>query len=36
MKKLFVLLLPFMAFLGCTTQEQSEECPVLTVEGGQI
>ena len=36
MKKL-MLLLPFMALLmGCASNEESAQCPVLTVEGGQI
>ena len=36
MKKLF-LLLPFVAMLmGCSSNEKGGECPVLTVEGGQI
>ena len=36
MKKLF-LLLPLLALmLGCTSGEESAQCPVLTVEGGQI
>ena len=36
MKKLF-LLLPLLALmLGCTSGEKSAQCPVLTVEGGQI
>ena len=36
MKKL-MLLLPFVALLvGCSQNEKSAQCPVLTVEGGQI
>ena len=36
MKKLF-LLLPILALMmGCTSDEKSAQCPVLTVEGGQI
>ena len=35
-KKLF-LLLPLMAmFIGCTSNQDGAECPVLSVEGGQI
>lgn len=35
-KKLF-LFLPLMAmFIGCTSNQEDAECPVLTVEGGQI
>jgi len=36
MKKL-MLLLPFVALLmGCASEEKCAQCPVLTVEGGQI
>ena len=36
MKKLFILL-PLMALLlGCSSDEKGAQCPVLTVEGGQI
>ena len=36
MKKLFILL-PLMALLlGCSSDEKGAQCPILTVEGGQI
>ena len=32
-----IILLPFLALMmGCTASQQEEECPVLTIEGGQI
>lgn len=35
MKKI-LLLLPLLAFMSCSTQQQEETCPILSVEGGQI
>ena len=35
MKKLFVLLLPLLALMGCSSDEEAA-CPVLNVEGGQV
>ena len=35
-KKLFLLLPLTAMFIGCTSNHEGAECPVLTVEGGQI
>ena len=35
-KKLFLLLPLTAMFIGCTSNQEGAECPVLYVEGGQI
>ena len=35
MKKI-LLLLPLLAFIGCTTGEKKVDNPVLTIEGGKV
>ena len=36
MKRLLMLLLPIMAFMGCNSLDEKGLSPVLTVEGGQV